>query len=113
MKIEEMEELLNKVGVKSERINIDKYGFSREIKFKIYDQEFVIQWYHNQSTLYVGKGNRSPCIPFKYLIYDNTYPLIDGNKSLAFCDELVDNPFYGKRHPFASFRIPLELAHPQ
>ena len=96
--------------IKTEFINVDRYGFSREIKFTVYDQIYVIVWWVNQSYLHVGNHERSAQIPFKYLYLDTTFPLIGGNKSLAFADEKIERKsIFDREYPFASFRIPIEL----
>lgn len=101
---------LNDVGIKTEIINKDEYGFSRTIDFKVYEIEYRIVWFINESTLYIGGGVRAAQIPFKYIYIDRTYPLFGGNKSVAF--SYVKNKkesIFDREFPFGCFRIPIEI----
>lgn len=101
---------LNGLGIETELINVDKYGFSREISFKVYETEYVIDWWVNQSYLHIGTHVRSAQIPFKYIFLDDTFPLVDGNRSLAFSDEKYEKKsIFDREYPFGIFRIPLDL----
>ena len=51
---EELVEKLEKVGIKGEWVNQDKYGFSRIYQFNLGDQTIRIEWYCNYSTLIMG-----------------------------------------------------------
>ena len=51
---EELVEKLEKVGIKGEWINQDKYGFSRIYQFNLDNQIIQIEWYCNYSTLIIG-----------------------------------------------------------
>lgn len=51
---EELVEKLEKVGLKGEWINQDKYGFSRIYQFNLNNQTMQIEWYCNYSTLIIG-----------------------------------------------------------
>ena len=107
---EEIISFLESFGIKPVLINVDKYGFSREIKFEVYGQIYVIDWWINQSYLHIGNFNRSAQIPFKYLYLDTTFPLVDGNRSLAFADEKLERKStFDREYPFAVFRIPIDL----
>ena len=44
---DEIIETLNKLGIKNEIVNKDKYGFSRTIQFKVYDITYRIIWFVN------------------------------------------------------------------
>ena len=108
---DEIIEALNKLGIKNEIVNVDKYGFSRTIQFKVYDTIYRIIWFVNQSTLTIGEGKRPAQIPFKYIYYDNTFPLVDGNKSLGFSFvKFEKKSIFDRQFPYEVFRIPLELA---
>ena len=98
---EEIIEFLDRVGVKAILVNHDDFGFSRKIKFTIYGIDYYITWFSNQSTLSIGDNKRAAQIPFKYIGLDDTYPLVDGNRSIEFSYEY---PF-----PYHTFRIPLEI----
>lgn len=108
---DEIIEALNKLGIENELVNKDKYGFSRTIQFKIYDITYRIIWFVNQSTLTIGEGKRPAQIPFKYIYFDNTFPLIDGNKSLGFSFvKFEKKSIFDRQFPYEVFRIPLELS---
>ena len=108
---DEIIEALNKLGIENELVNKDKYGFSRTIQFKVYDITYRIIWFVNQSTLTIGEGKRPAQIPFKYIYFDNTFPLIDGNKSLGFSFvKFEKKSMFDRQFPFEVFRIPLELS---
>lgn len=103
-------EFLEKLNIKTEKINVDKYGFSREISFKVYDIDYRIVWFVNQSTLYVGNGNRAACLPFKYIYLDMCYPLIGGNRSIGFSyTKFKKESIFDREYPYEVFRIPIEL----
>lgn len=110
MTLEEIKELLNRHGVETEYTDIDNHGFSRRIAFKVYDIDYKIVWFCNQSTLEIGHGKRPACIPFKYVYFDNTYPLINGNKSIGFSYSKKEKTSrFDRVYPYEVFRIPLEI----
>jgi hypothetical protein len=110
---EEIVEFLESLGIKTELINADSIGWSREVKFTIYDTTYIIEWYHNQSTLHIGEHQRSARILFKYMFFDNTYPLIGGNRSIAFSYIALErNSIFDKLYPYEVFRIPIEPTQP-
>ncbi len=102
--MEEIIRILEENSIATVKARVDDYGFSRTIKFSVYDTDFYIRWYQNESTLEIGDNKRCPEIKFKYIGLDTTYPLVDGNRSLEFSYEY---PF-----PYHTFRIPLELKEP-
>lgn len=51
---EELVEKFEKVGIKGEWVNQDKYGFSRIYQFSLDNQIIQIEWYCNYSTLIIG-----------------------------------------------------------
>ena len=51
---EKLVKKLEKVGIKGEWINPDKYGFSRLYQFELDGQTIQIEWYCNLSTLMIG-----------------------------------------------------------
>ena len=51
---EELVNRLEKVGIKGQWINSDKYGFSRIYEFAINEQIIQIEWYANYSTVMIG-----------------------------------------------------------
>ena len=51
---EQLQDILESVGIKGEWVNQDEYGFSRIFQFEIDGQKFQIEWYCNYSTLMIG-----------------------------------------------------------
>ena len=51
---EQLQDILESVGIKGEWVNQDAYGFSRIFQFEIDGQKFQIEWYCNYSTLMIG-----------------------------------------------------------
>ena len=105
-----MQLLLSARGIESELIDHDKYGFSRKIKFKVYDIDYYIIWFTNESTLHIGEGIRTARIPFKYMYLDTTYPLVYGNSSIGFSyTKNEKKSLCSREYPYEVFRIPIEL----
>ncbi len=101
---------LNEIDISTEYVNKDKYGFSRTIKFKVYDTIYRISWFKNQSELLIGENKRCSRIPFKYIYFDNTYPCIGGNKCIGFSQVKFEKKnMFDKEFPYECFRIPIEL----
>jgi len=108
--LEELLNFLNNHGVKAELVDLDKYGFSRTIAFNVYSIDYRIEWYVNHSTLEVGAHRRSAKLPFKYIYFDDTYPLVGGNKSIGFAYEKFERKsIFDRLYPFEVFRIPIEI----
>lgn len=107
---EEIVKFLNKNGVDARLLNPDDSGFSRIIHFRIYEIEYRIIWFINQSTLQIGTSKRAACIPFKYIYIDETFPLVGGNKSIGFSyTKNKKKSIFDREYPYEIFRIPLEL----
>jgi len=51
---ESLEMALRLAGVQGEWINPDQYGFSRDYRIKVGEQEIIIEWYPNFSTVKIG-----------------------------------------------------------
>jgi len=51
-------------------INQDKYGFSREYQFTVRGVTYVIEWYCNYSSLFIGEVT----VVFDGLRYDGCWP---------------------------------------
>jgi|GEM_PF-4326398 len=110
IKWDELISFLNKFGIKTEIIDIDKYGFSRTIEFKVYEITYRIIWFINESTLMIGTGDRASQILFKYIYFDGTFPLIEGNKSLGFSYVKFEREnIFDRLYPYEVFRIPLDI----
>lgn len=101
---------LNNHGVKAELVDFDDYGFSRTIGFTVYGIEYRIIWFKNQSTLQIGTHRRAAQIAFKYVYFDNCFPLVGGNKSIGFSYvKLERKSVFDRQYPYEVFRLPLEL----
>lgn len=110
LNVEQMCEFLNKHGIKTTMINPADTGYSRTIQFKVYEVDYRIVWFINESTLQIGSGDRPAQIPFKYIYFDTTFPLVKDNKSIGF--SYVKNEVKGWfdwEFPYEVFRLPLEL----
>jgi hypothetical protein len=107
---EEIIDFLRLNGINAELSNLDDCGFSRTIDFKVYDIDYRIIWYHNESNLCVGHHNRAAKIPFKYIYFDVCFPLVGGNRSIGFSYTKQDKKsMFDREFPYEVFRIPLEL----
>jgi hypothetical protein len=106
--LDSMQNILDMCGIPWEPVN-ESYGFYREIKFKVYGREFLIEWYKNLSHIRVGTDPRSPVYPFRYLTLDDCFPLVGGSKSLCFAYNTEETLWGGLKQAYASFRIPLEI----
>lgn len=107
---DKMISFLNELGVKTKKLKIKGGHYDRCIKFEIYGIKYKIVWFINQSTLEIGGGNRPACLPFKYMYYDRTYPLVNGNKSIGFSYIKNEAPKgFERQYPYEVFRIPLEI----
>lgn len=101
---------LETLEIKTEIVDKDKYGFSRTIKFKVYDIIYKIEWYKNESKLLIGEGKRPAQIPFKFIYFDRNYPLVDNNKSIGFSYSKTEKrSVFDREYPYEVFRIPLEI----
>lgn len=111
--LEDFESILEELDIKTIPINENNItSFYRMISFKIYNQIYLIEWYKNNSTLFVGdnKNHRAPRIPFKYMYIDTTYPLVNENKSLGFSYvKYKPESIFDSLYPYETFRIPLEI----
>ena len=57
MSKEELQEKLEKVGIKGEWVKPDEYGFSRLFQFELDGQIIQIEWYCNLCTLMIGNAH--------------------------------------------------------
>jgi len=111
---EELLEFLNNHGVNAQFINIDNVGFSRTIAFTVYGINYEIEWYCNESTLKIGNHPRSARIPFRYVYYDTTYPLVIDNKSIGFAyEKFKRESIFDREFRYEVFRIPIEIKQEQ
>ena len=80
---EQLQDILESVGIKGEWVNQDEYGFSRIFQFEIDGQKFQIEWYCNYSTLMIGNV---------HFWFDN----INSNRGYPHCGEWIDFTFRGE-----------------
>lgn len=108
MNRDEMIDFLENLGIKTKLLGAEEH-FKREIEFFVNGIRYVIDWYVNESSLRIGDGNRRACIPFRFMYYDTTYPLINGNKSIGFSyTKYEKNSMWDRMYPYEILRIPLE-----
>jgi len=104
--IEEIKSLLFEYNIETKE-SPKTDDFDRKIEFRINEIDYSIIWFVNHSTLQIGNSNRLAQIPFRFMYFDNTFPLVGGNRSIAFCYDKFKKEFFSDReYPFASFRIP-------
>jgi hypothetical protein len=111
---DELMDFLKEHGCKNVRLKEPEDGeFVRTILFEVYEQTYSIIWFSDISTLLIGdvrSGKRLPQIPFRYVEYNKTLPVLyNDNHNIAF-------PFYFRGDfndvecyaPYESFRIPID-----
>lgn len=105
---EQITDVLTKVGINWEFEPDESY--QRCIKFSVYGIKYKIIWLINESTLYIGEGDRAPQVTFRYLEFNRTYQLFQENKSLVFhYYKYVSTGLFTSPYEHHAFRIPLEL----
>jgi hypothetical protein len=107
--IEDIILYLTKHGIKTDyQDGIDGH-FNRFIEFEIEGNKYYIQWWINESYLYLSKNEGSARIPFKYIGINPYSPTQYHKFQLCF--------FYEKdimrpdRIPWGSFKIPFNDIH--
>lgn len=101
-------EFLKGYGIESEYVDFDKYNYSRTIQFTVNEQIYQIFWFNNESKLKIGTHKRASFVVFKYIYFDTCFPIVGGNKNLAFSyakkekNSVVYNEFN-----YYDFRLPL------
>lgn len=108
---QEMIDLLKSLGIDAQLKKADEdFEFSRVIEFAIRGKAYVIYWYANYSTLYLGNDASCPQILFKFIFVDTTFPFGgDFKNGLAF--SLVKNQkktMTDSAYPFEVLRIPVQ-----
>ena len=110
MNMEEMKRLLESIGVNVRYGKKDNHGFTRVLEFNVYNLEYKITWFKNQSTLDIGDHTRCATIPFLYIYHDTTFPLRGGNTSIGFSfTKKPKKQMYDEEYPYEVLRIPLEI----
>lgn len=103
MDIKEIFELLEKQGLNPKYVDIDKYGFSRNIEFQTKYQKCWIEWYINYSSLRIGDryGNE---IYFDSIKVNTTSPSIDLGLEFYMKDMVIE---FNKRfnYPVSSYLV--------
>jgi hypothetical protein len=110
MSMDEMESILNNAGIKTERVAHKSESFKRKILFSVYGIKYEIAWHINESNLSIGEGYRAATLPFKFIYFDNTYPLVGGNKSIGFAYEQIEQKsIFDRPFRYEVLRIPIEI----
>jgi len=105
--IEKIISFLSEIGIDAQMINLDNYGFSRTLIFKIDNRDYFIQWFTNQSYLKLNNEFSAPNMPFKYIQWDAYSPNEIHKYHLIFSDVTEVASFTNSdKVPFGSFRIP-------
>lgn len=105
MEKEEMMDFLKKHAKDVKLIN-HEHGFSRTISFKVANVVYIIVWYVNVSTLFLGESEHAPFIPFRYIYKDTTYPTRWNNLGFSYV-KLKKESFLDRDYPYEVLRIPL------
>ena len=69
--MDKLMEFFQRLGIECRKVNFDKDGFSRTIRFFANGEEYDIVWFKNECTLKF-KGIR---VKFCYIVEDITYPV--------------------------------------
>lgn len=101
--------ILEKHGVKVEKREPESdVDFVRDFKFELEGVIYRILWYHNESTLFIGEHFRAAFVKFKYIFFDNCYPIEGACLAFAYrkneVRSIFDPPF-----DYEVFRIPLPV----
>lgn len=82
--------------------------FNRDLHLFINSTEYIITWYINESTLWLGEKNVSAFIKFKHIYVDTTYPIIGGNRSIVFSYTKNERKnIFDREFPYDSLLIPI------
>ena len=108
--LENIISFLKKYDIESEYVTFNRYGYSRTIQFSINEQTYQIVWFIGESKLKIGVDKRSPFVVFKYIYFDDSFPIVGGNRSLGFSytRKEVESTF-DVEFNYQDFRIPLTL----
>lgn len=107
--LEKIVGFLKDYGIDSEYVNFSQdISYSRTIEFLVNNQIYQIFWFRNESVLRIGKESRSGFIPFKFIYFDNTMPIVGGNKSIGFAHTKIQD-MLGTDFAYGNFHIPLEI----
>ena len=106
--LENIISFLKGYNIESRHVNFNEYSYSRTIQFTVEEQTYQIVRFRNESKLKIGVGDRSPFVTFKYIYFDNSFPIVGSNRSLGFSytrkevEYILDREFN-----YQDFRIPL------
>ena len=106
--LENIISFLKKYDIESEYVNFNEYSYSRTIQFTVDEQTYQIVWFRNESKLKIGTGLRSPFINFKYIYFDNSFPIVGSNRILGFSYTRNEVKYiFDVEFNYQDFRIPL------
>lgn len=106
--LENIVAFLKSHNIESKYVDFDKYKYSRTIEFIVNEQVYQICWFNNESKLRIGTHKRAGFVVFKYIYFNNCFPIVGGNENLAFSyakkekNSVVYNEFN-----YYDFRLPL------
>ena len=106
--LENIVEFLKSHNIESKYVDFDKYNYSRTIEFIVNEQTYQIYWFNNESKLKIGTHERAGFVKFKYIYFDNCFPIVGGNDNLGFSyikkekENMFDSEFN-----YYDFRLPL------
>lgn len=99
---------LNSYNIQSEYVAFDKHSYSRTIQFTVNEQVYQIVWFNNESKLKIGTHKRSSFVTFKYIYFDNCFPIVGGNENLGFSYTRHEKKsIFDMEFNYQDFRIPL------
>jgi len=98
---DEIIDVLEFAGVKTELAKTAQdYDYQRCVDFTVNDTDYRIVWFANTSTL-KERTDRGWEYPFRYVKFDDCYPMVGGNHNLTFSAD--------GQHDFYSFRLALPM----
>ena len=50
--------------------------------YHLYLSTYQIYWFNNESKLKIGTHKRAGFVMFKYIYFDNCFPIVGGNENL-------------------------------
>lgn len=106
--LENIVSFLKSYNIKSKCVDFDKYNYSRTIEFTVNEQTYQICWFNNESKLKIGTHKRASFVVFKYIYFDNCFPIAGGNENLGFSYTKKEKTNrYDSDFNYYDFRLPL------
>ena len=106
--LENIVEFLKNHNIESKYVDFDKYNYSRTIEFIVNEQTYQIYWFNNESKLKIGTHKRAGFVKFKYIYFDNCFPIVGGNENLGFSYTKKEKKnMFDDEFNYYDFRLPL------